>query len=106
MAPRLALETNGLAFDSCYWQNTSLSAAVRAQDMLKRMTIEQKAASLSQQVGSFDMTDGSGTVRQIYNAECLHGPHNQGYTSTVFPIPIALAATLGSTAHAPHESSA
>ena len=40
------------------------------------------------------MADGSGSVRNIYNAECLHGPHSQGYTSTVYPVPIAHATTF------------
>jgi beta-glucosidase len=62
--------------------------------MVKRMSIDQKAMSMTQQVPSFTIADGSGSVREIYNAECLHGPHNTGYVSTVFPVPISLAATF------------
>lgn len=76
------------------WRDMSQPAAKRAADMAQRMTLAQKAQSMAQQVGSFDMPDGSGTVPEIYNAECLHGPKAHGYTSTVFPSPIALAASF------------
>ena len=62
--------------------------------MMGRMTLPQKAASMQQQVDAFAMGDGSGQVAAIYNAECLHGPKAHGYTSTVFPVGIAQAATF------------
>ena len=77
------------------WTNPSLAADVRAADMTSRMTIPEKAACLSQRVAPFNMSDGSGLVAQIYNAECLHGPAAQrSFSSTVYPSPIAQAASF------------
>ena len=76
------------------WRDITASAKARASDMLKRMTLQQKAMSMLQETDAFDMGDGSGHVTNIYNAECLHGPKAHGYLSTVFPSPIAQAASF------------
>ena len=76
------------------WRDITASAAARAVDMMDRMTLQQKAMSMLQETDSIALPDGSGTVAPIYNAECLHGPKAHGYISTVFPSPIAQAASF------------
>ena len=76
------------------WRDPHADPLARADDMIRRMTLPQKAESMLQQVNPITFSDGSGTAAEIYNAECLHGPKAHGYTSTVFPVGISQAASF------------
>lgn len=85
------------------WRDVSLPAEVRAADLLPRLTgsvkdkhgvpMAQRSCVLDQQCPSFELDDGSGTVPEVYNVECVHGPAT-AYNSTIFPCAIAQAATF------------
>lgn len=71
------------------YQNTKLSFEERADDLLQRMTLEEKASFLK-----FDSPAIERLGIPAYNhwSECLHGVARAG-EATVFPMPIGLAAT-------------
>jgi len=76
------------------WRDTTLSAEERAADLAPRLSMAQKACTLNQQCAEFNLTDGSGSVKGVYNNECLHGPQTTQYISTIFPTPITQAASF------------
>jgi beta-glucosidase len=71
------------------FQNTDLSFEERADDLLSRMTLEQK---VSQLVNDAPAVDTFGIPPYNWWSECLHGVARAGY-ATVFPQAIGLGAT-------------
>ena len=71
------------------YQNPALSSRQRAEDLCRRLTLEEKARI---------MMNGSGAVERLHVpmyewwSEGLHGVERNGY-STVFPITMMMAAT-------------
>lgn len=90
------LVTCGLLFSLSGWgqtlpyQNPELSPAERAKDLVKRLTLEEKALL---------MCDDSEAIPRLgikkFNwwSEALHGVANQGNV-TVFPEPVGMAASF------------
>jgi beta-glucosidase len=69
--------------------NTSLPARARAEDLVARMTVEEK---VSQMVHEAPAIERLGVPAYNWWNECLHGVGRAG-TATVFPQAIGLAAT-------------
>ncbi len=64
---------------------------IRVDDLIKRMTLEQKASQLVNQARAIPELQ---IPAYDWWSEALHGVANAG-TATVFPEPIGLAATFG-----------
>lgn len=75
-----------------YW-NTSLSAEVRAADLVHRMTLEEKASQLVNQARAIQRL---GVPAYDWWSESLHGVARDG--TTEFPEPVGLAATFDTAA--------
>ncbi len=71
------------------YQDSSLPAAVRAHDVVSRMTLEEKAAQLEDWATAIPRL---GVPDYQTWSEALHGVANSGY-ATVFPQAIGMAAT-------------
>ena len=72
------------------YKNTSLSFEERTKDLISRMTIEEKAAQMSNDAPAIEHL---GLPNYNYWSECLHGLARAG-KATVFPQAIGLAATF------------
>ena len=85
----LAISTTALSAQSLPYQNTSLSAVQRADDLLGRLTLEEKVSL---------MMDTSPAIPRLgipqfqWWNEALHGVGRNGF-ATVFPITMGMAAT-------------
>ena len=85
----LVLSTTALSAQSLPYQNTSLSAVQRADDLLGRLTLEEKVSL---------MMDTSPAIPRLgipqfqWWNEALHGVGRNGF-ATVFPITMGMAAT-------------
>lgn len=76
------------------WKNTSLPFAERADDLVASLTILEKLSQMDSNGGPIPRLNISAMV---WGNECLHGVVNRikgGIGATVFPQPIALAATF------------
>jgi beta-glucosidase len=71
------------------WMNPQLSPEVRAQELVSRMTVEEKASQL---VNDARAIPRLGVPAYNWWSEALHGVINSGVTE--FPEPIGLAATF------------
>src|SRR5690348_1443791 len=69
--------------------NTNLSPEKRAEDIVHRMTLEEKASQLVNQSRAIPRL---GIPQYDWWSEALHGVINQG--TTEFPEPVGLAATF------------
>src|SRR5476649_2767141 len=72
------------------YQNPSLSAEVRANDLVKRLTLKEKVTLMK------DVSDAIprlGIKKFNWWSEALHGYANQGPV-TVFPEPVGMAASF------------
>ena len=76
--------------DGAVYQDKSLSAEVRAADLLKRLTLEEKASLMVYEASAIKRLD----IKQ-YNwwNEALHGVARNG-SATVFPQPIGMASSF------------
>ncbi len=72
------------------YQNPSLSIDARVDDLISRMTLEEKASQLVNQARAIPRLQ---VPAYDWWSEALHGVANAG-TATVFPEPIGLAATF------------
>ena len=72
------------------WQNPSLSAKVRAQDLCSRLTLEEKAQLMLDESPAIPRL---GIKKFYWWSEALHGAANMGNV-TVFPEPVAMAASF------------
>ena len=93
MFTRLLLLT-GLSLSSALAQselfrNPALPVAQRVQDLLGRMTLEEKAIALDHRGPTIERF---GLQEDNWN-QCLHGVSWDGGSTTLFPIPTGLAAT-------------
>ncbi len=71
------------------WKNPSLPPEQRAEDLVSRMTLEEKVSQLMDQAAAIERL---GIPAYGWWGEALHGVANAG-TATVFPQAIGLAAT-------------
>ena len=71
------------------YQNPNLSALTRAQDLLSRLTLEEKALLMLDESPAIPRL---GIKKFFWWSEALHGAANMGNV-TVFPEPIAMAAS-------------
>ena len=72
------------------YQNPNLSALTRAQDLLSRLTLEEKALLMLDESPAIPRL---GIKKFFWWSEALHGAANMGNV-TVFPEPIAMAASF------------
>ena len=72
------------------YQDTNLSFEERARDLISRMTLEEKAAQMSNDAPAIERL---GVPQYDWWNECLHGLARAG-KATVFPQAIGLAATF------------
>ena len=75
------------------YQNPDLPAAERAADLCQRLTIEEKASLMQDESPAIDRL---GIPPFHWWNEALHGVGRNG-TATVYPIPMAMAATFNDT---------
>ena len=71
------------------YQNPSLSARERAEDLCKRLTLEEKAQLMLDESPAIPRL---GIKKFYWWSEALHGAANMGNV-TVFPEPVAMAAS-------------
>jgi beta-glucosidase len=81
--------TWGIKAQSLPFQDTSLSAEQRADDLLKRLTIEEKAKLM---MNASPAIERLGIPQFEWWNEALHGVGRNGF-ATVFPITMAMAAS-------------
>ncbi|HEX8605777.1 MAG TPA: glycoside hydrolase family 3 N-terminal domain-containing protein, partial [Pseudoduganella sp.] len=79
----------GRAAEDAVYRNTSLSPEARAQDMVARMTLQEKAGQMQSGAPAIERL---GLKRYGWWNEVLHGVARAGH-ATVFPQAIGLAAT-------------
>ena len=84
-----ALAAPSLAQDVPAYKNPDLSFEKRAEDLLSRMTLEEKVSQLMNDSGAIDRL---GIPAYNWWNECLHGIGRSG-RATVFPETIGMAAT-------------
>lgn len=75
------------------YKNTQLSAEQRGDDLVKRMTLEEKASQLVNQSRAIPRLD---IPAYDWWSEALHGVLTTSGSATVFPEPIGLAASFDS----------
>ena len=85
-----ALTTLTVAAQVQPWQNPSLSAKERAQDLCSRLTLEEKAQLMLDESPAIPRL---GIKKFYWWSEALHGAANMGNV-TVFPEPVAMAASF------------
>lgn len=88
------LSTNGTKGDQSYpypFQNTSLSFEARVNDLVSRLTLEEKVA---QMLNAAPAIERLGIPAYEWWNEVLHGVARTPYKVTVFPQAIAMAATF------------
>lgn len=73
------------------FQNTSLSFEERVNDLVSRMTLDEK---ISQMMNASPAVKRLGVLSYNWWNECLHGVARSGINVTVFPQAIGLAATF------------
>ena len=86
----LALSTTALNAQSLPYQNPQLPAIQRADDLLGRLTLEEKVSLM---MDSSPAIPRLGIPQFQWWNEALHGVGRNGY-ATVFPIPIGMAASF------------
>lgn len=88
----ILLFTVGCTNDTSYpFRNTSLPVEVRVDDLVSRLTLEEK---VSQMISEAAAIERLGIPAYDWQNECLHGVGKPGdYKVTVYPQPIGMAAT-------------
>src|SRR5499427_10877689 len=90
----LLVAQNALSPSSAPYLNPALPIGQRVDDLISRMTLEEKASQLVNQARAIPRL---GVPAYDWWSEALHGVANAG-TATVFPEPVGLAATFDSPA--------
>ncbi len=85
----LAANANAQGRGAPAYLNPSLSADVRASDLVRRMTLQEKASQLVNHARAIPRL---GVPAYDWWSEALHGVLTKG--TTVFPEPVGLAATF------------
>ncbi len=90
IAPLSSAAQNSISPEPRPYLNSSLPVGVRVDDLVSRMTLEEKASQLVNQARAIPRLQ---IPAYDWWSEALHGVANAG-TATVFPEPIGLAATF------------